>query len=87
MTNYVDISAKSLTIAGVVFLLVVFTAKYILDSYNSNAEEEKRRSIYITLLYSVVIGLIFALLSLLLFKQFCKFGTCDILTEPFPKSN
>jgi uncharacterized protein YacL len=86
LTNYVDTSTKSLAIAGVVFLIVVIIAKYALDSYSygPDVKEEEKRSVYLTMLYAVIIGLIFALLSLVLFKQFCKFGTCDILTEPFP---
>jgi len=79
VTNYVDISTRSLAISGVVFFIVFILSKYLFDKYDSDVEDEKR-SIYITLLYSVVIGLIFAVLSLVLFKQLCKFGTCDILT-------
>lgn len=84
ITNYVEISTKSLAVAGIVFLIVSVIAKYLLELYNVNLKDEDKRSSYITILYSVVIGLIFALLSLVLFKQFCKFGTCDILTTPFP---
>ena len=84
ITNYVDISTKSLIIAGVVFLIVVALAKVILDRSNSDVKEEEKRSVYITMLYAVILGLIFALLSLVLCKQFCKFGTCEISNEPFP---
>ena len=84
VTNYVDISAKSLAISGVVFIVVVIIAKYAFDLYSADVKEEEKRSVYLTLLYCVIIGLIFALLTLVLCKQFCKFGTCDILTEPFP---
>ncbi len=87
ITNYVDISIKSLTIAGVVFLLTVFLAKYAFDSYSVDTKDEDKRSIYMTIAYSLIIGIIFAGLTLVLCKQFCKFGTCDILTEPFPKSS
>ena len=88
VTNYVDVSTKSLAIAGGVFLVVLILSKFLLDSYSYRADvkEEDKRSVYITMFYSVIIGLVFALLSLVLFKQFCKFGTCDILTEPFPKT-
>jgi len=86
VTNYVDVSAKSLAIAGLVFIIAVFVTKYLLDSYSYSAEvkEEDKRSIYLTMLYCVIVGFVFAGLTLVLCKQFCKFGTCDILTDPFP---
>jgi Kef-type K+ transport system membrane component KefB len=86
LTNYIDTSTKSLAIAGVVFLVVVVVAKYLLDNYSYSVEtkEEDKRSTYATIMYCVLIGLVLALLSLVLCKQFNKFGTCDILTEPFP---
>ncbi len=82
VTNYIDLSTKSLVIAGVIFLVVVFVTKYLFDK-NTNEEEDKR-SIYLTMTYCVLLGLVFAGLTLVLYKQFCKFGACDILTEPFP---
>jgi glucose uptake protein GlcU len=84
VTNYVDISTRSLTISGFIFLIVVVLVKYLLESYNSDVKEEEKRSVYIIMLYAIIIGFIFGLMSLVLFKQFCKFGTCDILTDPFP---
>jgi len=84
VTKYVDISTKSLAIAGVVFLIVVFIAKYLLDSYSSDTKDEDKRSIYLTMTYCILIGIIFAGLTLVASKQFSKFGTQDILTDPFP---
>jgi FtsH-binding integral membrane protein len=86
ITNYVDVSTKSLVIAVVVFLIVTVITKYGLDSYSLDVKEEEKRSFYITMIYSIIVGLLFGLLSLVLFKQFCKFGTCDILTDPFPRA-
>lgn len=82
MNNYIDTSSKSLIIAGVVFVVTAIIAKFVLSE--KEKDEEDKRSIYLTLLYSVIIGLICALISLALYKQYCKFGTCDILTDPFP---
>jgi hypothetical protein len=84
LSNYIDTSTKSLGIAGVVFIIVVVLAKYGFDVYSADHKEEEKRSTYLTVLYCILIGLICALLSLALYKQFCKFGTCDILTDPFP---
>ena len=84
VTNYVDISTKSLVIAGVVFIIVILLSKYILESYS---DPEEKRSVYTTLFYSAIIGIIFAIMSLVLFKQFSKFGTGDIMTDPFPTRN
>jgi FtsH-binding integral membrane protein len=84
VTNYVDVSTKSLAIASIVFLIVVFAAKYILDMYSRDTKEEDKRSIYLTMTYCILIGLVFAGLTLVAYKQFCKFGACDILTDPFP---
>lgn len=87
ITNYVDLSVNSLAIAGIVFFTVVFITKYAFDSYSSNTKEEEKRNVYLTLLYCVLIGLVCAALTLVLCKQFCKFGTSDILTDPFPSKN
>ena len=85
VTNYVDVSTKSLAIAGVVFLVVAVLAKFALDYYSANTkEEEEKRSVYTTVLYSILIGFVFAVLTLVLIKQVGGFGSCDILTEPFP---
>lgn len=84
LSNYIDTSTKSLAIAGVVFIIAVVIAKYMFDSYSMEQKEEEKRSTYLTLLYCVLIGFILALLTLVMYKQFCKFGACDILTEPFP---
>jgi len=84
LSNYIDTSTKSLAIAGVVFILVTILSKYGFDSYFSDQKEEDKQSPYLTIMYCVLIGLICALLSLVMYKQFCKFGACDILTEPFP---
>lgn len=84
VTNYVDLSTKSLTIAGVVFLVVAILAKFALDYYSSGTKEEEKRSTYVTILYSILIGLIFALLVLVAIKNISGVGSSDILTEPFP---
>jgi len=84
LSNYIDTSTKSLAIAGIVFILVVALAKYGFDTYSADQKDEDKRSTYLTVLYCILIGLVCALLSLALSKQFCKFGSCDILTEPFP---
>lgn len=84
VTNYVDVSTKSLAIAGVVFLVVAVLAKFALDYYSADTKEEEKRSVYTTVLYSILIGFVFAVLTLVLIKQVGGFGSCDILTEPFP---
>ncbi len=83
ITNYVDISKKSLIVAGIIFLIVTMVSKYLLETYNPTEEKNN----YLTILYSICIALIFAVLSLVLFKQFYKFGASDISTEPFPHHN
>lgn len=85
LTTYIDTSTKSLIIAGMVFLVVVFFTKYALDSSESDTPVENRRSGYLTILYAIVLGLIFGTLALVLCKQFGKFGACDILTDPYPR--
>jgi hypothetical protein len=84
VSNYVDLSTKSLVVAGVVFLAVAVLAKFTFDYYSSDVKEEEKRSTYLTILYSILIGFIFALLTLVAIKQIGGFGSCDILTEPFP---
>lgn len=86
LTNYVDVSTKSLVIAGIVFLIVSLVAKYIFESNDNSDDPKEKRSVYITIVYCVIIGLIFAGLSLILSKQFCNFGTCEILEAPFKTS-
>lgn len=85
LNNYVDTSIKSLAIAGVVFIIALAVSKYMFDIYNADTKEEDKRSTYLTLLYCVLIGLIFALLTLVLCKQFYNFENSGILTDPFPK--
>lgn len=86
LTNYVDLSMKSIVLSVVVFLIVVFLSKYILDMYNNKKEEDEKRSFYMTMIYSVVIGLVFGTLTLVVAKQISKMSNdTDILTEPFSK--
>jgi len=83
LSAYVDISKKSLIIALGVFFVVAIISKFALDHYNKDAEE--KRNTYVTILYSVLIGLVCAFLSLLLFKQFGN-SSEDIFINPFPKT-
>jgi len=81
--NVIDISNKSLAIAGIIFILVTFIVKYIMDSYNT--EDNEVSNFYY--LYSIIIGIVCAFLSLVAFKQISKFSnSTDILTGPFPSS-
>lgn len=83
INNYIDTSLKSLGISFVVFIIITLASKYVFDLYNKDKKDEEKRSMYMTYLYSVLIGLICALLSLVLFKKITK-SSNDILTEPFP---
>ena len=81
MNNYVDLSTKSLMIAGVVFLVIVIFSKLGFDYSSDGTGTKEERSTYTTIMYSVLIGLVCALLTLVIIKQICKSGSCDILTD------
>ena len=80
--NLIDTSNVSLAVGLAVFVLVTFVAKYLLDSYDTDSE----RDYYLTLVYSLVIGLLFAIVSLVAFKQIKTYDRGDILIAPFPTS-
>jgi len=85
ITKYVDLSTKSLVIAGIILIIVSLTTKYGFDLYNKDHKEDEKRSNHLIIVYSVITGFIFSFLSLIAYKQFCKYGACDISTEPFPR--
>lgn len=81
LNNYVDMSNKSLIIAGVICLAVCILTKVLLDNYSN---EEEKRSTVVTVLYSIIAGLISGILTLVVIKQVNMHNSSEILTDPFP---
>jgi Na+-driven multidrug efflux pump len=80
--NVIDTSKTSLVISFVVLFITFFIAKYLLETYD---DQEDKRSIYLTILYSFLIAIFFCFLSLFLFKQISKLTNQNkILHGTFP---
>jgi len=76
--RYVDTSNTSLAVSIVVFVFICLVAKYALDKYNDIKEDSMKNNIY-----ALFIGVFFAMLSLLGYKQVGYSRNGDILNEPF----
>jgi ABC-type uncharacterized transport system permease subunit len=88
ITNYIDLSTNSLMIGLVVFIIATGVSKYLLDLQEKDKPDSEKRNMYLTIFFSILIGLVFSIISLLLFKKFNKYSKSDeIITDvQFPKS-
>jgi L-cystine uptake protein TcyP (sodium:dicarboxylate symporter family) len=80
VSSMVDLSNKSICISLVIFIIVVFVSKKILDTYDELGEEDERG--WSNIIYSIMIGFVSFILSLAAYKQLIR-DDCDILTDPF----
>ena len=78
--NILDTSKLSLGISFIIFVIVIFVSKYLLDK-NINTEDDEIPG-WANTIYSVIIGLASAFLSLGAFKYINR-ENHDILIEPF----
>lgn len=82
MLNYIDTSTTTLFGAAVIFVLVLLAVKNRLDASNEKATE--KRESYMIILYSVIAGIIGALIVLFGAKRFVTKNNLEILTDPYP---
>ena len=76
--NNIDTSNTSLVISLVIFIVITFATKYLIDKQNDDDDGEG----WLSILVSPVVGLVFAMLSMYSYKRLTN-DENDILIGPF----
>lgn len=81
--DLIDTSVISLSIAGVLAIISILLSKYYLDRRQTEDSENKMESTTVWM-YSLIIGLVVGILSLILYKQFMIYrGNNELMTDGF----
>lgn len=81
--NILYLSKYSIGISIFVFIITTFASYYLINMYKGDTDEDEKDKLdWKTLLYSVIVGVLFIFITLASYKYIMK-DDCDILTEPF----